>query len=356
VRRGRLIAIALALAACSSGQHEVTAGDLLTTSGELREPGWSPKQLQTWDPSRVADPTKLRQWDFFTIMNEKAAVNLTLGDLGIDVATVSTVDLTTGATDNAVLLGQTSELSLSGALGEDAALTPSGGSPALAYANDASTGDTVATIDLPSPIIGDPVTGSITIHRRPTMPYLSDATPFDELATYFFYEQKVPGMTAEGTITIGATSWTFDASDTIAVMDWGRGEWPHLVTWRWASGSGTIDGKPFAFNLGEGFGNDRDATENVVFYDDTPCKLGRVTWTFDPQTPTGDWTFASDDGRLSLVLHPLEPELSDLNLGAKSAHLVKAYGHVTGTVTIAGGRKLAVGGVLAAAEQEDITW
>jgi hypothetical protein len=338
------------LVACAPGQHEITApGDLLTPSGELREPGWSPRQLLAWDPARVDDPDKLRMWDFFTIQNDRAAVNLTLGNLGIDVATVGTVDLTNGQTTSSVLLGDPGQLALSGALGEDASLGTS-----LGYAWTGS--DVVATIDVSSPIFGPPVSGSFTIHRRPEMPYLSDATPFDELATYFFYEQKVPGLTAEGTITVGGTTWTFDPSDTIAVMDWGRGEWPHLVTWRWASGSGTIDGQPFAFNLGEGFGDDRAATENVVFFGDAPCKLGRVRWTFDPAAPTADWSFASDDGRLALVLHPLAPETSDLDLGAKTSHLVKAYGRWSGTVKVRGGRTLAIDGLLGAAEQDDITW
>src|SRR4051794_4615144 len=85
------------------------------------------------------------------------------------------------------------------------------------------------------------------------------------------------------------------------------------VTWQWASGSGTVDGTSFAFNLGGGFGDDRAGTENVVFFGDETTKLGRVRWEHDPEDLMADWTFLDDEGRLALVLHPLAPEVNKLD-------------------------------------------
>src|SRR5436853_55972 len=104
----RWISALLVVAACApdAEQHQITApGELLTTDGRLREPGWADHQLLHWDPARVHDPAQLRQWDFFTIASDDAAVNLTLVDLGfLQVATVGVVDLGTGEVVQSLLI------------------------------------------------------------------------------------------------------------------------------------------------------------------------------------------------------------------------------------------------------------
>lgn len=348
----RRAAVLLALAACGGddlAQHEITAdGELLTDDGVLREPGWSSRQRLRWDPAKVADAAAIRAWDFFTIANADAAVNLTLVDLGfLQVATVGAIDLRTGETIQALhLAGGADTLTLTTAIEGDAALIADG-APVLAYTTDADT--TEVTIAVAASALGEAATGAFTITRRPAMPYLSLATPFAEDPHLFFYEQKLHGMTAAGTLTIGARTFTFDAADTDAVMDWGRGAWPDTATWRWAGATG--DG--FWFNLGDGFGDDRAGTENLVVVGDVAHKLGRVTWTYDPEDPTADWRFDGDG--VALVLHPDAPEIGGLDFGSVYSRLHKAYGTFTGTIELDGGPRT-VDGAHGFAEQMDLSW
>jgi hypothetical protein len=163
-------------------------------------------------------------------------------------------------------------------------------------------------------------------------------------------------MTAEGTITLGGQTWTFDAASSSAIMDWGRGAWPPSVTWRWGAAAGEVDGAPLAFNLGDGFGDDRAGTENLIVYDDVPHKLGRVAWTHDLDDPMADWTFQSDDGRVSLTLHPIAHEINDLDFGPKFSRLRKAYGAFSGTLVLDDGRALAIHDLRGFAERMDLSW
>ena len=39
------------------------------------------------------------------------------------------------------------------------------------------------------------------------------------------------------------------------VLDWGRGVWTYHNVWYWGSASGLVDGVPFGFNIGYGFGD-----------------------------------------------------------------------------------------------------
>ncbi len=339
-------------------QHEVTvAGELLTDDGRLREPGWSPVMLQRWDPARVADPEQLRQWDFFTIQSDAAAVNLTLVDLGfLQVATVGVVDLATAEVFSSVrIVGGGDTLVLTDEVVGAASLTLGGATaPAMAFTTDATS--TQITIDLPVSSLGVASQGSFTIRRRPAMPYLSVATPFAEDPHLFFYEQKLPGMTAEGTLTIGARTFTFTADGTDATMDWGRGAWPDTALWRWGAASGIVDGVPVAFNLGNGFGDARAGSENLLIAGDVAHKLAGVVWTYSVDDALADWRFEADDGRLSLVLHPIAPEVGGLDFGAVYSRLHKAYGTFTGTIVLDDGRTLTIDGMRGFAEQMELSW
>ena len=51
----------------------------------------------------------------------------------------------------------------------------------------------------------------------------------------------------------------------------------HVV---WGSASGELDGAPFGWNIGYGFGNTSAATENVLFYDGKIHKLGESSLKF----------------------------------------------------------------------------
>ena len=139
-------------------------------------------------------------------------------------------------------------------------------------------------------------------------------------------------------------------------MDWGRGEWPAQVTWRWAAASATLEGVPLSFNLGEGFGNPSYGSENLVIYGDAVSKLGRVTWSHDASDPLRDWTLSSGDGRLQLVLHPAAKETGGINLGDKYSKLHKGYGTYSGTIVLDGGQRLTVSGMPGFAEEEELSW
>lgn len=351
----RMVLLVLA-AACSgseTGQHEITSpGELLNGDGTLREPGWAPRQILRWDASRVADADRLRQWDFFTLMDDAVAVNLTLVDLGfLRAGTIGVVDLASGEkTDTIVLAAGEDGFVLSPALEGAAAFTRAEGT-LMAFETGPSS--TAIRIAVDSPMLGPPVRGSLVVRRRPAMPYLSLATPFAGEPHQFFFEQKVPGMSAEGTITVGERIYALAGAS--AIMDWGRGEWPAQVTWRWAGASGVVGGETLAFNLGEGFGSAEAGTENLVVLGDVPYKLGAVAWTYDANDPLREWSFRSDDGRVSLVLAPVAPEVGGIDLGSRYQRVTKAYGRFRGRLVL-GGRTVDVDGLPGFAEHVDIAW
>lgn len=83
----------------------------------------------------------------------------------------------------------------------------------------------------------------------------------------------------------------YEIQNGFALFDWGRGVWPYKHEWVWGNGGTTVDGKPFGFNIGWGFGNSDD-TENVFFYDNVAYKLGEIK-----QTDNGNKVRYSDKNK-----------------------------------------------------------
>lgn len=344
----RLLVVVLLAACTPDAQHEITVpGPLLTENGRLREAGWSPRQLLTYDAARVADSARLRQWDFFTVLDDRQAVNVTLADMGwLRVCSVSAVDFATGEVTQTMVVNK--DVELSAGLEGKGACTADG----VVVMEQISDGDgSDVRFDIPDPLFGVAGAGALAISRRSDMPYLSLAMPFPGDPVGFFYEQKVPGMAATGSVVLGDKTFTFNSA--AAVMDWGRGVWPAKPTWHWAAGSGVVDGVPLSFNLGNGFGDDGAATENLVVYGDVPYKLGRVTWSYDASDPMQPWTFKGDG--ISLVLTPSAQEVGGPEFGPRYFLVHKGYGRLSGTIELAGDT-LVVDGLLGFAEQVEVSW
>ncbi|MEI3102134.1 MAG: DUF2804 family protein [Oscillospiraceae bacterium] len=60
------------------------------------------------------------------------------------------------------------------------------------------------------------------------------------------------------------------------MLDWGRGVWTYHNTWYWGSASYHVNGVPFGWNIGYGFGDTSAASENMLFYKGKAHKLSQV--------------------------------------------------------------------------------
>ena len=129
-------------------------------------------------------------------------------------------------------------------------------------------------------------------------------TPFAKQRE-FYINEKINLLQASVKLEHLGKSYPFDPAHTYSLLDWGRGVWPVSHEWYWSSVSATLDGRPFGFNLGCGFGDDgkRRGTENIVYWGEQVFKLDamHITHGEDPMQP---WTLDSGDGRFFATLTP----------------------------------------------------
>lgn len=343
-----------------AGQHEITRpSDLLAGDGTLVQKGWSRRELLRFNIENVrGNRDHLRQWDFYTVMNRRAAINFTITDIGLAaVGSVDLKDFATGATHSAALakFSPVDDFRLSSGSSGDSLFFPHGATrPAIRFTTDGER--RTIDIEIAQSALSEEMHGRIVLTRPADDDFLALATPFDEGAALFFYEQKIPGFTAEGSLTVGSETYTFSATDSSAVMDWGRGMWPERALWRWSAAAGYVGGARVSFNLGYGFGNTAAASENIVIYDGRAQKLGQVDWKYDVTQPMRPWKVTSPDGRVNLLLNPFFYESNRAFLGIGSSELHKVYGTFQGAMTLDDGRKIEVRDFLGFAEQFRVWW
>lgn len=184
-------------------------------------------------------------------------------------------------------------------------------------------------------------------------------TPFDKPG-HFYFNQKINCLRARGAVTLGDRTYRFDREDSFAVLDWGRGVWTYHNTWYWGSASGLVEGVPFGFNLGYGFGDTRAATENVLFYGGKAHKLGYVIFHIPLDRGKPDflapWTIHDDEGRLELTFQPVMDRASCTDAKVIKSDQHQIFGRFTGTAVLDDGRTVELENFFGFAEKVENKW
>ncbi len=181
-------------------------------------------------------------------------------------------------------------------------------------------------------------------------------TPFAK-SREFYINEKINLLRARVSIQSGGKEYRFDPDCSFALLDWGRGVWPVSHEWYWSSASTLLDGKPFGFNLGCGFGDDakRRGSENIVYWGDVVLKLGsmQISHGSDPMNP---WRLESDDGRFSATLTPRYDRDTITKLLFVNNRCHQIFGTFDGRVHLDRGIDLPFSGVTGFAEHAVNHW
>lgn len=204
---------------------------------------------------------------------------------------------------------------------------------------------------------GMPLSAHIILDKIPKESMVI-ATPFKENKKAFYYNQKINCMNANGVVKYGSQEIHFKDDD--GILDWGRGVWTYDNTWFWATSSHQIDGVPFGFNFGYGFGDTSKATENMLFYDGKAHKLDQVTFNIPMKDNKYDflkeWTVTSNDDRVDLTFSPILDRKDRAKVLFILSDQHQVFGHFNGTVVLDDGTKLNVKSLLGSAEVVHNKW
>ncbi len=334
--------------------HEVTkVQKLLKEDGSLREPGWSKSLVQQYDRKDVKAPKfRIKEWDYYLVVSNEhnIALAFTISDDGyIGLQSASFLDLGdkpwehTETILNFFPMGKfnlpaTSETGIT------------------KYQDKRLDMQFVAEKDKRSiycdykNFMGEKsLKCSITL-AQPPMDTMVIATPWKEKKTAFYYNQKINCMRASGTIEFDGKTYELNPEIDYGTLDWGRGVWTYDNTWYWGSGNMTVNGKPFGFNIGYGFGDTTAASENILFYDGKAHKLDDVTFNIPKSGYTDPWTFTSSDGRFEMDFMPILDRAAKIDIKFIITDQHQVFGRMSGKAILDDGQVIELKDCLCFAE------
>ena len=335
-------------------QHEITtSAPLLGKDGDLLEPGWARSLLPVYRRADIkASPMRIKEWDYYLITDGHIGLALTIADngyMGLDSISFLHFDEgweQTTSRMRALPLGKTH---LPESSADGASEVARGGYAMTFYHED---GLRKLSFHMDKFRGKDAIEGIVQLSDEP-IESMVIATPFDKPG-HFYYNQKINCMRAEGWIELGDRRFELTKDKFFAVLDWGRGVWTYHNTWYWGSASGELDGVPFGWNIGYGFGDTSAASENMLFYGGKAHKLSQVCFHIPQRDGKDDflspWRFTSDDGRFEMKFDPIldRAACTDVKLIKSDQHQV--FGTFDGTVVLDDGTPFRIAGLQGSAE------
>ncbi len=333
--------------------HEVTSVQkLLRVDGSLKEPGWSRQLVQIYSREDIKAPKfRIKEWDYYLVVSKECALAFTISDdgyVGLHSVSLITFGDTPWEHTETILqpfpmgklhLPETSERG--NTVYRDRRLN-------MEFAKEDGRRRIVCSFK--NFLDGKTFTCDLTL-EQPPMDTMVIATPWKESRKAFYYNQKINCMRASGEAHFDGKTYVFDPDTDFGTLDWGRGVWTYDNTWYWGSGNGVVDGKPFGFNIGYGFGDTSAASENILFYDGVGHKLDDVTFHIPKHSYLEPWKISSSDGRFEMDFIPVLDRAAKIDVKLITTDQHQVFGKMSGTAVLDDGTKLEIHDLLCFCEK-----
>ncbi len=314
-------------------------------------PGWASHGILKYDRKAIKAPFyRIKEWDWYQVNTDRIVLQFTYGHASYaGQVGVTLFDIATGEkiyTKDVILALPFGSLKLPESADTDSVLLFD---KKDLYLRIETAGRTRRIVCRNSAFEADVAMTRLNDHA------LVINVPFDESPTHFYYNHKINCMQASGYARCSGREFAFSGDNAWGLLDWGRGVWPFHNEWYWSNATGRLGGTLFGFNLGRGFGNTTNASENIVFYGDALHKIGPIDITLGANY-NDPWRLCDRAGRLDLVLTPAYDRYTEIKLLWVDNHCHQMFGTFTGTVVLDDGTKLEVKDITGFAEHAVNNW
>ena len=339
-------------------KHELTPGLLLDEKGNLNEAGFSLCPVKTYERKQIKGlKWRIKEWDYYYIGNSRFGLCLTICDVSfLALFSVTFMDFTkVRQTAKTVIKPFTFGKIGLPSTSREGDVSFANKVMSLSFEHENGKRHLIAFVkqfdgenDLKADVVlEETVKDSIVV----SIPFFKKR--------HFYYNQKINGMVAKGYVSIGDEKYDF-GDDSLATLDWGRGVWTYKNTWLWSNMNGYVDGKRIGFNLGYGFGDNSNGTENIFYYDDKAYKLDDVKFEIPVDEKGNDdfvseWKFTSSSGNIDLTFKPIINRHDDTNVLIIRSKQNQVFGHFSGTFKV-DGKEIKFDNILGFAEKVYNRW
>jgi hypothetical protein len=343
-------------------QNEIkNPGALLDDQGRLNQVGWSRHQLLDCNLENASfyrwkflQKFRVKRWDYYAVFTPQRFFSATIADLGYaGNIFVYTLDF------------ETLDLHEEGIVvpfGKDILLPRSSAGRRSSFANKQLSleflfDDQVRRLLVSWPGFHDGrgIKADLSLAQPEGQETITIVIPIGKKR--FYYNTKINCLPASGSIHYGDVTETLRPDSSLGSLDWGRGVWEYTSFWQWASASGFLpDGRTIGLNLGGGFGDTSQATENAFFLDGILQKLDQVVIDYDPGDYLRPWHFADNQGRLTLEFQPFKERVALTRLGIIDSEVHQIFGRYSGYVMGDDGARIEIDNLVGFAEDHKARW
>ena len=337
-------------------QNEITSYQpLFNDEGILANPGWARKMYFDFDVTKMAAPyKKLRAWDYYFIGGDELGVAITTSFRGnCSRAIVQLMKFKEGLCLSKMVL---TDEDIHQPKDDEGAVYMRTDETEVIYIR--KPGKHIMKLWLKDFHQGQDLSWNLVLTYPEDTDRMVIATPFTEGKELFFFNEKLNCMKVSGTVHLGDTVYTMSPDKDYAVLDFGRGVWPDWNRWYWGSASGEWNGHLLGWNIGYGFGDLSNATENMIFFDGVAHKFDEIFFDIPVLGFTnGDWHIYSNDGRFDMMFTPLydRQTISDL-MSPPCALQHQVFGYYTGKCYLDDGTEIEVKDYFGFAEDVYNNW
>ena len=343
-------------------QTEITeAGPLLLPSGKLAQVGWARQPLldcnlaeANFYPGRLMQSYRLKRWDYYAVFTPQHFFSATIADLGYaGNIFVYILNFSTGELHEEGLvipLSRGVQLPRNNTSG-DAFFKDQRADLSFRRMPDRR----VISVSWPEFNHGRGINAEIALSSLPEHESMNIVIPIGKRR--FYYNHKINCLPAEGFIKYGDFLEDVESGESLGSLDWGRGVWQYSSFWNWASASGFLpDGRTIGLNLGTGFGDTSQATENCVILNGMIHKLDQVKFSYDEQNYLAPWKFTDSEGRLQVEFTPFKERLARTNLLLIFSEVHQMFGRYSGWVKTDDDELLEINDLTGFAEEHHARW
>jgi len=321
-------------------QKQLTNGPLLDEKGNLIEAGYAFDLVREYSRKQIKGlKSRIKEWDYYFISDGEYGIALTIDDNSyMGMASISVLDFKNQKdyTKSFIRWLTFGEVNLPSSSHEGNTFMESK-KYSMFFKNE--NGQRHLICSMKNLVKGKDFSCDIVLEKTLDKSMVI-ATPFKK-KRHFYYNQKINLLQGRGMFSFGELKHQFKKSETLGVLDWGRGVWTYSNTWYWSSLNANYNGHRIGFNLGYGFGDTSNASENMFFYDNEAYKLEDVTFNI-PKNEKGkheflkEWTFTSEKGDIDLRFKPIIDRYSNTNALIIQSNQHQVFGYFSGTIKVEG--------------------
>ena len=319
-------------------QNKITKEDkLLNESGNLKHKGYATELILDYKREDIkARKSRIKEWDYYLISNKDYAIALTIDDNSyMGLVSASFVNLKTAweKTVSKMFWFPNGKTNLPPSSKEGITFKEGKGYHCKFEVNKDKR---ILDCSIDNFYNNKPYKVHFELTNEPE-DSLVIATPFEK-EKYFYYNQKIVGFTAKGFVEFDGITYEFN-DDTYALLDWGRGVWTYSNTWYWGAGYDKVDGRMISFNLGYGFGDTSNASENMLFIDGKAIKLEDIVFDIPLNEKGKDdflspWKIYSNDLSFNALFTPIINRHANTNAIIIQSNQNQVFGKLNGTLKL----------------------